>query len=136
MEYLIAILGTVFLFAGFLVLASYEQRRGSRYFEAERSRLDRFTRRVSFIFEHVDFASFLRHLVVSTAEIVAHELIRLVLLAVRSLERLLTRAVKYLRLRHTSPEGVTTAPASPFVATIATFKHRLRKEREEHTIGT
>lgn len=135
MEYLIVILGTIFLLVGFLVLTGYEQRRGFRYFETQRKKLDMFARRVSFIFEHVDFASFLRHLVLSTAEIIAHELVRLVLLAVRAFERLLTRAVKYLRLRHVTPEGAVTAPASPFVATIATFKHRLRKEREEHTIG-
>jgi hypothetical protein len=29
-----------------------------------------------------------------------------------------------------------SAPASPFVATIATFKHRLRKERAENIAAT
>ncbi|MEJ0053510.1 MAG: hypothetical protein WDN10_02170 [bacterium] len=132
MAYLIAILITVFLFLGFLALTGFERRRGFRYFERERAELDRFARRVEFIFEHVDFASFLRHLVVSTVETLAHEVVRLVLLGVRALERLLTRVVKHLRLRRAVPLEAAAAPASPFVATIATFKHRLRKERAEN----
>jgi hypothetical protein len=129
MEYLIAILATVFLFSGFLWLTSFETGRGARYFAPERDELDRFARRVNFIFEHVDFASFLRHFVISAAETLAHEAVRLVLAGVRALERLLTRLVKYLRHRRSVPAEAVAAPASPFVATIATFKHRLRKER-------
>jgi len=132
MLYLGAILLSIALFAGFLVLASHESRRGTRYFEEERSRLDAFVHRLQFIFEHVDFASFLRHLFISTAETVAHEIVRLILLGVRALERFLTRTVRYLRLRRAVPLENVAAPASPFVETIATFKHRLRKERNEN----
>jgi len=132
MRYLIAILITVLLFAGFMALTSIERRRGTRYFEGERADLDRTVRRAAFVFEHVDFGSFLRHLVVSTLETLAHEIAHLTLLAVRFLERSLTRAVKNLRGRRAVPSEAASVPASAFVTTIATFKHRLRTERKEN----
>ena len=132
MLYLGAILFSIVLFAGFIVLTGHESRRGVRVLAVERGEFDAFARRIAFIFEHVDFASFLRHLFVTAAETVAHEVVRLVLLAVRWLERSLTRLVKYLHLRRAVPLESVSAPVSPFVATIATFKHRLRKERAEN----
>jgi hypothetical protein len=132
MLYLAAILLTVLLFSGFIVVTGVEQKRGVRYFEGERAELDRTVRRAAFVFEHVDFASFLRHFVVSSAETIAHEGAHLTLLGVRFLERELTSAVKNLRGRRAVPAEAVSAPASPFVATIATFKHRLRTERKEN----
>ena len=132
MLYLGAILFSIALFTAFLWLTASEAKRGVRVMAVERGEFDAFTRRLTFIFEHVDFASFLRHLLVTAAETVAHEFVRIVLLAVRALERALTRLVRYLHLRRVVPLESVSAPVSPFVATITTFKHRLRKEHAEN----
>ncbi len=87
------------LFGGFLLLTAFEQGRGMRIAGSVRNSLDAKVARVSFVIAHVDWMAFAKHLVVSATSNMAHDAAHAVLMLVRYLERLLTRAVKSLRER-------------------------------------
>lgn len=132
MLYALLLALAIFLSAGFLVLTAYEKKRGgARFLESYRGRLDREVGRLVFIAEHVDFAAFFRDMVRMGSERVAHDLATWTLVAVRSVERLLTRVVKHLRGRRSLMQAVTptTAPSSSFVGTLSDFKTTLRNSR-------
>src|SRR3989338_9918767 len=103
MGYVVAILISLALLAGFLLLTRFETRRGTRFFSVYRAALDARTERAMFIFTHVDFESFVKEQSRLLFARVAHDIAHLSLLVVRAVERLLTRLVKHLRIRH----GVT-----------------------------
>lgn len=130
MAHLVFIVITLALFSGFFVLTDYEARRGVRFFAVRRERLDQNVERVGFVLHHVDFSAFLReeirHLVMWVSHAVAH----LSLQVVRTVERFLTRLVRYLRSKH----AVDTTPREnvrEFVKTLSDFKDQLKSTHPE-----
>jgi alkylation response protein AidB-like acyl-CoA dehydrogenase len=99
MEYLIAILVSAALLGGFLALTTLETRRGARFFTRSRERLDVRTARTAFIIRHVDWGASLRDLVRLGFARLVHDLAEGTLALVRTVERILTRTVRYLRER-------------------------------------
>lgn len=99
MLYLILIAASLILFGGFLMLASFERKRGLRAAGKLRNRLDAKVSRAVFILTHVDWGAFVRHLAGTAFERVLHDVAHFILRFVRTTERLLTRAVKGLRER-------------------------------------
>lgn len=97
MAYIIAIVASLILFFGFLLLVRVETGRGTRVLAGFRERLDVRAARLAFIVRHVDWAAFLSHMVRSLSARVAHDVAHATLVVVRVLERMLTRFVKYLR---------------------------------------
>ncbi|HEX7651324.1 MAG TPA: hypothetical protein VF439_01235 [Candidatus Paceibacterota bacterium] len=130
MAYLIAILVSLLLFAGFLWLVALEARRGRRMFAGTRAALDREAGRVEFVFAHVDFGSALRALAVAAFERIAHDIAHGVLVAVRFMERSLTGAVRTLRARR-AEKGAVLPPedAAPtaLARTMQDIKAHLRR---------
>lgn len=99
MLYLILIAIALVLFGAFLLLTALERSRGFRILGTIRKRLDARVSRIAFVLSHVDWSAFIKHLVTSVLERIAHDSAHTVLLVVRFIERLLTRAVRYLRER-------------------------------------
>lgn len=97
MAYIIAIVVSLILFFGFLLLVRIETGKGTRVLGGFRERLDVRATRLAFVIRHVDWAAFLNHIVRSVSARVAHDLAHATLVVVRVLERMLTRFVKYLR---------------------------------------
>jgi hypothetical protein len=138
MAYLVSILVSIALLAGFLALTAREARTGRRVLKGARRSLDREAGRVEFVFAHVDFASALRALLIAAGERAAHDLAHGILVAVRLVERLLTRAVRALRTRRAqvrveraaAPEdapALPSVPATPLAKTLRDFKDHLRR---------
>lgn len=86
------------LFGAFLLLTVLEAKYG-RVGGAARARMDRRVARISYIVGHIDWGGFVKHLVRSGVERVAHDSAHATLQAIRFVERLLTRAVRSLRER-------------------------------------
>jgi len=99
MTYIILIAVSLILLGGFMLLTAFEHSRKLRVAGALRNRLDAKVARAAFVIRHVDWGAFVKHLAVTAFERAAHDLAHAVLVLVRSLERALTRAVKYLRAR-------------------------------------
>jgi len=118
------------LLAGFFALTWYEERRGARVFAQVRERLDRHVARTEFILAHVDLAAFLRDEVRRAVGRISHDIAHVSLQAVRVAERLLTRAVRHLRVRHEAAI-VPRESTRPFVKTLSDFKDRLKATRPE-----
>lgn len=119
MIYIVLIGASLILLGGFLVLVMVEQRAGTRVLATWRRSLDRRVRRAAFIATHVDWAAFTRDLTRSASERVLHDTAHSVLRMVRTLERMLTRAVKRLRERRgipDIPEESEARPRNQFVA--------------------
>jgi hypothetical protein len=128
--YLIAILVSLALLIGFVVLTRYEARLGRHFFATERAELDKSAKRIAFIIEHVDLAAFVQDEVHHAANTVGHTVANLSLQMVRAVERLLTRVVRHLRIRN---EGMS-APrenAREFVKTLSEFKETINATHPE-----
>ena len=125
MAYLFFILVTLALLGGFSALTWYEVEHGVRLLAPLRARLDRKVEHIEFVLTHVDLAAFLRDEVRRLAHRIGHDIVHLSLQAVRAVERLLTRLIRYFHTRH----AVDVAPretSRPFVKTLADFKGRLK----------
>ncbi len=107
------------------MLTQYETTRGVRFFAQRREQLDSRVRHIEFIVQHVDLAGFLRSEVQHFATRVGHDAVHLSLQAVRVVERLLTRTVRYLRSRHMRSEAPRES-AREFVKTLSAFKDNLK----------
>lgn len=99
MGYLIAILIALAALVGFLSLTYFETGKGFRILGGPRRRLDRRAGQAAFIIAHVDLGGFVRDTLRAVGERVLHDIAHASLLAVRFLERLLTRFVRRLRGR-------------------------------------
>jgi hypothetical protein len=133
MMYLIVVSVALILFFGFLGATVFETKQGTRFFGNARAALDARVSRLAFVMKHVDFGKFFFHLIRDGAAHLAHEIARFVLIAVRFVERSLTRFVRYLRGRRAA-NGPSTTPAvssSVFVETMTYFKHTLRRSRQQ-----
>lgn len=125
MYLIIAALVLVALYVAILVV---EAKRGARFFERERARLDRTVRQGVFILAHVDFASFAKEQTRILARRLVHDIAHLSLGLVRAAERLLTQAVR--RLRTQPPSARPSAESSrTFVRTLSEFKGQLESSR-------
>ena len=89
---------TLILFGGFLLLTAIEAKYG-RMGAGVRGRMDRRVARAVFIAGHIDWGGFIKHVVRTGTERVAHDSAHAVLQATRFVERLLTKAVRSLRER-------------------------------------
>lgn len=130
MAYLIAILISIGLLVAFLLLTAFERARGVRLFAKARAKLDRRVGRGTFVIKHVDWNAFIRHLVQTAAARIVHDVAQVTLIAVRFVERLLTRTVRTLReSRHkTAP----TPRTDGLRATLVYFRKNLMKARFPH----
>ncbi len=128
MTYLTAVLGTLLLLLGFLVLSLVETMSGVRILGGLRRGLDKRVARMNFIATHIDWGGFFAYVTRSNAERVAHDIVHAVLLFVRAVERTLTRAIRSLRERvaENAPAG-EPVEGSQLVATIVRFRKSLRK---------
>lgn len=131
MGYLIFMLVTIVLLAGFLALTWYETGRGVRVFARERARLDSSVEQIELIFAHVDLGKFLREEARRLFEIVGHWVAELSLQVVRALERLLTRLVRHLRMRGAAEPVAPRESVREFVKTLSDFKSGLDATRPE-----
>ena len=129
---LIIVFATVVLFAGFLSLTAFEARSGMRVLGGARGRLDAQVSRAAFIFKNVDMTAFLSQVVKDSVAHFVHFIAHLSLLFVREIEKTLTQLVRYLRGRRAAMNGITTSAGetSPFVETMAYFKHTLRRSKQ------
>ena len=135
LPYVIAILVTSLFLFGFLLLTLLEGRRGTRFFSRSRYRLDTKVSRTMFIVEHVDWGAFGAHLAKTTLEIVAHDLAHASLMAVRSIERFLTRAVRALRMRREGMMPLREQGVSRLTGTVTYLKQNLRRSGKPRTMG-
>ena len=120
-------LGLLVGYVGFLAL---ESRRGARFFESRRTRLDQAVGQGMFVLTHVDFAGFVREEAMRFAHRLTHDMAHLSLTSIRILERLLTRLVRYLRARSTNAYTPQES-ARPFVRTLSEFKGHIKATRPE-----
>jgi hypothetical protein len=109
MIYLLFLAGSIALFAGFLGLTIVEARSGTRVLGSARKMLDHRVGHMSFIAKHVNWGDFIAHLVQSIGARIAHDIAHWSLIAVRFVERQLTRIVRYLRDR--SPNVLAPKPS-------------------------
>ncbi|MBI2410156.1 hypothetical protein HYV30_03920 [Candidatus Kaiserbacteria bacterium] len=132
MGYFIFILISLALLAGFHCLVWYENRRTVRVLETHRTLLDRQVERVEFILTHVDLAAFAKEEAGRLAARIGHDLARLSLIAIRAVERILTRFVRDLRTRHLGEDYARPREsAREFVKTLSNFKDHLEATRPE-----
>jgi hypothetical protein len=132
MSNLLFVLTSLILFVAFLVLTRVEMGRGGRFFARQRMALDAEVERWSFVATHVDFPAFIRDGSRALVARIIHDVAHGSLIAVRFLERLLTRAVRALRIHHAHGVAPTASanPSSEFVATMKDFKQELRNGRK------
>lgn len=110
------------------MLTGFETGRGMRVAGAARNRLDAKIARLSFIVAHVDWSAFAKHLVGTAVSKIAHDIAHTVLILVRSLERMLTRAVKSLReSRH--HQGAADDTSSPLERGLVRVRQALMHAR-------
>ena len=128
------VLVSLALLIGFLVLTQYEMRHGMRFFAPKRQTLDTQVARAEFIIAHVDFAAFARDEIRHATNRLVHVVVNASLQAIRAIERVLTRAVRSLRIRYAD----TVAPrenAREFVKTLSDFKETLKTAPPEIKIS-
>jgi hypothetical protein len=122
--HLIVLLVSLALLAGFFLLTQHEARQGVRFFAARRDAFDTQVERIEFVVEHVDLGAFAREEIRHATNRTGHAIANLSLQAVRAVERLLTRAVRYLRVRH--EVAAPRESAREFVKTLSDFKDGLK----------
>jgi len=131
MIYLFSVVLSFILFGGFLALTAYETKRGERFFAPRRRMIDGEAERFAYAVSHIDLAAFVRTGLRALIARLAHDIAHGSLIAVRSVEKLLTRAVRALRIHHASTAISASAnPSSDFVATMKDFKEELRSGRK------
>lgn len=131
MLYGILIVVSFGLFGGFFALTRYETGRGFRFLAPVRERLDAQTERMAFVVAHVDLASFAEAEARRLSARFGHDIAHGVLQAVRFVERLLTRAVRRLRIHHVPAPVVPRESSREFVKQLADFKGGLAARRPE-----
>ena len=137
MGYIVFLVLSILLFVGFIALTRYEARRGTRVFAASRNSLDAEAERVSFAASHVDLPAFIRESLRALIARIIHDIAHGSLIAVRFIERLLTRIVRALRARRGALPAADAAPQGPtaFVAAMKDFKQELKNGRKEEAVG-
>lgn len=121
---LIFIIVSIVLLTSFWALTWYEAGRGVRLFGPLRSRLDQDVERIVFIWKHVDLSAFVREEFQHLLRRAGHDFVHFSLMSVRNLERLLTRLMRYFRMRQATEESPRES-AREFVKTLSDFKDGL-----------
>lgn len=106
MSYLLSTLITGALLMLFFVIVVIERRRGHRYFDTVRRKLDADTSRMFYVLEHVDWPAFFAHITKVSLERIAHDMVHGTLILIRAVEKSLTRAIRVLRERVAHQDGV------------------------------
>lgn len=133
MSYVIADVGALAFFIGFVALTKYEHNRGTRFFEHTRLALDHTAERAVFVWTHIAAAAFIHDFVRNMFERVMHYTATEALRITQFAEQKLTRIVYTLRSRFTSRASQSSQKTSPFIQKITDFKQELRKDgRAEH----
>ena len=130
MVYLLAILVPSVLLLGFFGLTVLELNRAARVLNNVRTRLDRKISHIEFIFSHIDLVEFVREESARLLTNASHAMAHLSLRAVRFVERMLTRLVRHLRMRHAAGV-VPRTDAREFVKTLSNFKDNLKSTRPD-----
>ena len=112
------------------MLTKSEMRTGGRFFALERSRFDAHIERIEFIIAHVDLAAFARDEIRHAINSVGHAIVHFSLQVVRSVERLLTRLVRHLRVRH-EDSAAPRESTREYVKTLSDFKDTLEATHPE-----
>jgi hypothetical protein len=120
---------TIVLLAGFTLLTFVEAKSGSRIFAGSRDRFDARVARASFVLKHVDWGAFINDVTRTFFERALHDIAHGTLIAVRFLERVLTRAVRALRVRRERilPQASFEPKTSRISETITYLKSTLRR---------
>ena len=117
------------LFIAFIGMLVIEVRRGRRFFEVYRLRLDRFVGQGMLLVEHVDLAGFIREESIRLLRRATHDMARFGLTSIRAIERLLIRLVQRLRAAESQLTRPTQESTRSFVRTMAEFKGQLEATR-------
>lgn len=99
MSYFIITSIAVGLLLSYVVVLVVERSRGKRLFQVYRTRLDARVTRGVYIVNHIDWGAFFGHVLKVSLEKIAHDIVHGILLAVRTVERSLTKAIRLLRGR-------------------------------------
>ncbi len=126
MIYLLLIAFSIALFCGFFGLTIAEARTGTRILATPRRTLDKKLARIVFIANHVNWSDFLGHVVQSVVARIAHDMAHWSLIAVRFIERQLTRVVRYLRDSRPNLLAPKPSRSSIFTQTTNYFREKLR----------
>lgn len=124
MWYLIFILITLAFLAGFLALANREAHSGVRLYADYRSRFDKDVERIEFILAHIDLGAFLHGEIRHLASRIGHNVVHFSLLAVRAVERLLTRVIRHQHAKK-EVDAIPVESAREYVKTLSEFKEQL-----------
>ena len=131
MHYIIAILITLGLLAAFLVVVSIEERSGKRMLAGPRYNLDARVARVAFIVKHVDWGAFSAEIARTSFDRALHDTAHATLIAVRALERFLTRVVRSLRARQDTPVLAPRTTPPPVERAVAYLRKTVRRTRKQ-----
>lgn len=123
MPFIVAILASLALFSGFLVLTRLERRRGARFLEGARASLDRRASHAARAVRSADFLGLVAHAVRVVAGHIIHDVASVALAGVRAFERFLTELVRELRGTRDAARPETR---SRFVKSMSYFKRTLK----------
>jgi hypothetical protein len=131
MLYFIPIPVTLALLAAFVLLTLVEARSGVRVLAQSRERFDAHVERAGFVLRHVDWGAFINDVLRTFFERALHDIAHGTLIAVRFIERVLTRVVRYLRMRRERllPQATFEPKTSRISETITYLKRTLRRTR-------
>ncbi|HEV7121665.1 MAG TPA: hypothetical protein VGN56_02445 [Candidatus Paceibacterota bacterium] len=131
MLYFIFIPITLALLAAFMLLTLAEARTGARLFGSARERFDARVARAGFVLRHVDWGAFLNDVARASFERALHDIAHGTLIAVRFIERILTRVVRYLRMRRERliPQASLEPKASRLTQTATYLRQTLSRTR-------
>lgn len=124
MTALILMLLSLALLTAFLLLARSEAKRGARFAEPVRARLDRSVDRAAARLQDLDLEYTVKTHAKKGGERVLHDAAHYSLIAVRWVERTLTKAVRTLRARR-----AVASESSAFATTMKDFGQELRENK-------
>jgi len=120
------------MLTAFVLLIAVEDRRGIRFLAVRRDHFDARVARASFILQHVDWGAFFNDVARTGFERALHDVAHATLIAVRFVERVLTRTVRSLRMRRLG-EVSATEPMLPkqsrIAGTVLYLKSALKRTR-------
>lgn len=131
MSYLISTIITGVLLLVFVLTLFIERKRGKRFLEPYRARLDRKTARLFYVVQHVDWSAFFSHLFKLTLEKVAHDIVHGSLIVIRSVEKGLTRAIRVLRTRLAHRNSGAKVEGFQIKNTLQQFRKSLHKDEKK-----
>lgn len=122
------------LFGGFLLLTAIESRTG-RIGGTLRVRFDKLAHRLDFIIRHVDWSALTKHLLRTGFERVLHDIVHATLVAVRFVERTLTRTVRALRERRTGRVSAHPRQRVSVRETLRKFRTSFKRVPKQSEVG-